>query len=157
MLNGYIINITIMERYTSQPNAYFVKENVDKHEVFMHKYIYGLKIEGIHVPKPVMYNKSTRQFVMAKIDGMSVSDMYGDNIEDVPDNLYKQIREIMMNLVDHNIQYPDFTGYNFVLDNNVPDKIWLIDFEHTVPGDCTDNEFIMGIYWGAKSWNDEYK
>jgi hypothetical protein len=23
--------------------------------------------------------------------------------------------------------------------------------------DCTDNEFIMGVYSGAKTWNDEYK
>ncbi len=146
-----------MERYTSRPDAYFVKENVDKHETFMHKYIYGLKIEGINIPRPVMYNKTTRQFVMAKIDGMSVSDMYGDNIEDIPDDVYEQIREIMMKLVDTGIEYPDFTGYNFVLDNNVPNKLWLIDFEHATCGDSTDNEFIMGVYSGAKTWNDEYK
>lgn len=146
-----------MERYTSRPDAYFVKENVDKHETFMHKYIYGLKIEGINIPRPVMYNKTTRQFVMANIDGISVSDMYGDDIEDVPDDVYEKIREIMMKLVDNGIEYPDFTGYNFILDNNVPNKLWLIDFEHATCGDSTDNEFIMGVYSGVKSWNDEYK
>ena len=46
---------------------------------------------------------------------------------------------------------------NFILDNNVPDKIWVIDFEHAMIADCTDNEFIMGVYSGAKTWNDEYK
>ena len=57
-----------MERYTSRPDAYFVKNNVDKHENVMHKYIYNLKIDGINIPRPVMYKKTTRQFVMEKID-----------------------------------------------------------------------------------------
>ncbi len=148
---------TKMERYTSRPDAYFVKNNVDKHENFMHKYICNLKIDGINIPRPVMYNKTSRQFVMAKIDGMSVSDMYGDSIEDVPDVVFKQIREIMIKLVDNGIEYPDFTGYNFMLDNNVCDKIWIIDFEHATIADCTDNEFIMDVYYGAKTWNDDYK
>lgn len=146
-----------MERYTSRPDAYFVKNDVDKHESFMHKYIYRLKIDGINIPRPVMYNKTTRQLVMANIDGMSVSDMYGDAIEDIPDDIFEKIRGIMVKLVDNGIEYPDFTGYNFVLDNNVPDKIWLIDFEHAMCADCTNNEFIMGVYSGAKTWNDEYK
>jgi RIO-like serine/threonine protein kinase len=146
-----------MERYRSRPDAYFVKSNVEKHEIFMHKYIYNLKIDGLHIPRAVMYNKTTREFVMANIDGMSVSDMYGDKIEDVPDDVFEKIREIMVKLVDHGIEYPDFTGYNFILDNNVPNKIWVIDFEHAMIADCTDNDFIMGVYSGAKTWNDEYK
>ncbi len=146
-----------MERYTSRPDAYFVKNNVDKHENVMHKYIYNLKIDGINIPRPVMYKKTTRQFVMEKIDGMSVSDMYGDSIEDVPDVVFEQLREIMIKLVDNGIKYPDFTGYNFMLDNKVPDKIWIIDFEHAINEDCTDNEFIMDVYCGAKIWNDDYK
>ena len=99
-----------MERYTSRPDAYFVKENVDKHENLMHKHIYRLKIDGLNIPRPVMYNKTTRQLVMANIDGMSVSDMYGDTIEDIPDDVFEKIREMLIKLVDSGIEYPDFTG-----------------------------------------------
>tara|TARA_B110000967_G_C18800479_1_gene518208 strand:+ start:297 stop:737 length:441 start_codon:yes stop_codon:yes gene_type:complete len=146
-----------MERYTSRPDAYFVKSNVEPHESFMHKYIYNLKIDGINMPRLVTYNKKTSQLVMANIDGMSVSDMYGENIEDTPDDVFEKIREILVKLVDNGIEYPDFTGYNFILDNNVPDKIWVIDFEHTTCVENITNKFIMGVYNGEKMWNDDYK
>ena len=146
-----------MERYRSRPDAYFVKSNVEKHEIFMHKYIYNLKIDGINMPRLVTYNKKTSQLVMANIDGMSVSDMYGENIEDTPDDVFEKIREILVKLVDNGIEYPDFTGYNFILDNNVPDKIWVIDFEHTACVENITNKFIMGVYNGEKMWNDDYK
>jgi tRNA A-37 threonylcarbamoyl transferase component Bud32 len=146
-----------MERYTSRPDAYFVKSNVEPHESFMHKYIYNLKIDGINMPRLVTYNKKTSQLVMANIDGMSVSDMYGENIEDTPDDVFEKIREILVKLVDNGIEYPDFTGYNFILDNNVPDKIWVIDFEHTTCVENITNKCIMGVYNGEKMWNDDYK
>ena len=103
-----------MERYTSRPDAYFVKSNVEPHESFMHKYIYNLKIDGINMPRLVTYNKKTSQLVMANIDGMSVSDMYGENIEDTPDDVFEKIREILVKLVDNGIEYPDFTGYKYI-------------------------------------------
>lgn len=146
-----------MNRYTSRPDAYFVKEAVEQHEEFMHKYIYQKKITGLNVPKPVMYNKKTKQFVMAKIDGMSVSDMYGETVDLVPDEVFDKIRDIMVKLVANGIEYPDFTGYNFVIDNNIPDKIWVIDFEHATINTNIENEFILDICEGEKRWNLDFK
>ena len=142
-----------MNRYTSRPDAYFVKEDVEPHEEFMHKYIYQKKIEGLNVPKPVMYNKKTKQFVMAEIDGVSVSDMYGEIVNLVPDDVFDKIRDIMVKLVANGIEYPDFTGYNFIIDNNIPDKIWLVDFEHAVINYNIEDKFIHGVCNGEKKWN----
>jgi len=94
--------------------------------------------------------------VMANIHGMNISDMYGDDVADVPDKVFRKLRQIMKHLKDHEILYPDFTGYNFILDTN-QERIWVIDF-----GDasfCTeiDDPFVLSICEGEKQWNSEFK
>ena len=145
-----------MERYQSSPNAYYIKEDVEEREYFIQKYVYSLKIRGLNVPKPVHYNKKTKQLVMAKIHGMNISDMYGDDIANVPDKVFQKLRRIMKQLRQHEILYPDFTGYNFILDNN-QERIWVIDFGHA--SFCTeiDDPFVLSICEGEKHWNSEFQ
>jgi tRNA A-37 threonylcarbamoyl transferase component Bud32 len=93
---------------------------------------------------------------MEKVAGMSVSDFYGENFEDVPCDTMDKIRSVVQSLKDHNIIYPDITGYNFI---EVNKKIWVIDFEHARFGFSpkqTDT-FVDKFLSGLPSWNPRFK
>mgnify|MGYP000651299224 CR=1 FL=1 len=95
----------------------------------MHQHVYDLHI--VNIPKIISYDKKTKTMVMEKIDNMNLSDMYGENDTDVDEYYFDEIRTIIKTLAEHNIEYPDITGYNFIEDKNNYGKIWIIDFEHS--------------------------
>lgn len=95
-------------------------------------------------------------FEMEAIKGRSVYDIYGDEPDDVPLEVWNQIRHIVRVLwEEEGIEYVDITSYNFMIDDN--EKVWIIDF-----GDAyysqTDNrnwfheEFLDGI----NAWNPDF-
>lgn len=98
--------------------------------------------------------------VMEKINGMSISDMYGENPLDVPANIFTQIRQILQNLKDNNLDYIDITGYNFMIDQD--ENVYIIDFEHCIDRSidtnindgksCYLNIFLSGI----NDWDPEF-
>jgi tRNA A-37 threonylcarbamoyl transferase component Bud32 len=143
-----------MPRYVDKPDVYFIKENVSHHEYLMQKYVHRLDI--LNVPKVVSYNKKTNRMVMAKVRGMNVSDTFGEKVDDVPNTVYNKLVDIMKTLVLHNICYPDFTGYNFIIDENDHDKIWIIDFEHSYYKNEIDDPCIAEVIDGAKIWNPDF-
>ena len=51
---------------------------------------------------------------MQRIPQMCVSDFYGALSRDVPEHVFRRVREILTILYNHNIYYPDITGYNFI-------------------------------------------
>jgi tRNA A-37 threonylcarbamoyl transferase component Bud32 len=118
----------------------------------MHNFISNLKI--LNVPKIINYDKKLKQMTMEKIPAMSLSDYYGESIDQVQDSpcgfstakiapeqtIVKEVRQIIGKLQANNITYPDITGYNFI---NFNDKIWIIDV----------NEFVKGL----NSWNPYFK
>jgi tRNA A-37 threonylcarbamoyl transferase component Bud32 len=106
-------------------NYYFIK-TVLHEEYIMYKYISNLNFD--FVPKLYNYDKISKELKTQKINGMSVSDMYGDKRDNVPTNIQKKIYDIIFELYKNNIIYPDITGYNFIQDKN--NKIWIVDFEH---------------------------
>lgn len=135
----------------SDPNI-FIKSNVSFHEYNMHNYIYNLKI--LNVPKIINYDKNLKQMTMVRIPSMSLSDYYGEEIDQVPESIVNEVRLIIKKLQSNNITYPDITGYNFIRNNN---KIWIIDFEHCYfdfeKSDSFVNDFINDI----NSWNPNFK
>lgn len=104
----------------------FIKENVSLREYKMYKYLQGMDLSFI--PKLYRYDKSSQQLTTQRINGLSVSDYYGEDFELVPKKIISQIRNIIRYLYDIGVVYPDITGYNFIIDKK--SKIWLIDFEH---------------------------
>jgi tRNA A-37 threonylcarbamoyl transferase component Bud32 len=93
---------------------------------------------------------------MEKIENMSISDFYGEDINQVPTDIINKIREIIKKLLDNEIEYPDITGYNFIEKFG---EIWIIDFEHTKFTDIKKNtnyEFIINFINGLKLWNPEF-
>jgi len=126
---------------TSCDMQHFIKHNVSVKEYEMHKHISELGI--VYAPKIIDYNRETNILVMEKINYMCVSDSYGENEEDISDDLFGKIKKIIKLLWDNNIVYPDITGYNFIEYDN---KIWIIDFEHS---DFKHSDFKSDI-------NDKY-
>jgi len=139
----------------ANPNRYYVKQNVNHREYFMQKYIYNLDI--VNIPEIIEYNSDSKIMVMKKVGKDNLSHTYGENADDIPDDVFDQVVKIVRNLVLHNIEYPDLTGYNFIEDAD--GKVWIIDFGHSkmMSTKHIDNIHIQNICNGYKKWNPEFK
>ena len=137
----------------------YTKENVSNKEYSIHKMV-SEKISNISTPKIYEYNEFTKTLKMEEIPEMSISDMYGDNSDDVPSYIFDEIRKIIIKLKENNINYPDITGYNFI---EYKDKIYIIDF-----GDANliedENEtssfispFVNDFINGLNQWNPDFR
>ena len=143
-----------MEDYITNPSV-FVKKNVNHTEYFMQKYAYQLNI--VNIPEIIEYDDKGRIMVMKKIGNDNLSNIYGENATDIPDELFDQVVKIVRNLVLHNIEYPDLTGYNFI--ENCDGKVGIIDFEHASIRTTKEvnNIHIQNICNGCKKWNPEFR
>ena len=143
-----------MENYIADPNV-FVKKNVNHTEYFMQKYVYQLNI--VNIPEIIEYDEKGKIMVMKKVDNNNLSDIYGENATDIPDEIFDQVVKILRTLTLHNIEYPDLTGYNFVEDND--GKVWIIDFGHShlTTSTLINNIHIQNICNGDKTWNPDFK
>ena len=135
-------------------NKYYIKHDVKENEYIMHNYIYNLNL--LNVPKIINYDKENKIMTMEKIDGMNVSDMYGEKADNVPDEIFEIIVNIIKTLKKQDIEYPDITGYNFIEDKNIYGKIWIIDFEHSKINKNITNQHINSICNYVKKWNPEF-
>ena len=88
-------------------------------------------------------------------------EIYGEQAEDVPENIWGQIRAILSILYyRENIEYVDVTPYNFILVDN---KVYIIDFGHARKRDNEYEEldeeinyFLEDFLNGVNEWNDEF-
>ena len=144
-----------MDYFTKLPNTYYIKHDVDDREHFMQQYVYQLNI--VNVPQIIYYDEKNKIMIMKKVEGMNLSDKYGDNATDMPNEIFEQVVKIVRNLVLHNIEYPDLTGYNFIEDTD--GKVWIIDFGHSkmMSSNQINNIHIQNICNGDKKWNPEFK
>jgi|694.fasta_scaffold05266_25 tRNA A-37 threonylcarbamoyl transferase component Bud32 len=139
--------------FLPNPEDYYIKHNVSINEYKMHKYVYNLNI--VNVPKIFNYDKKMKIMTLHKIMGMNLSDLYGENIKDVPKEKIKGVREIIKILTEYNIEYPDITGYNFMLDGR--EKLWIIDFEHSKYNLNITDDYILSFCDGTNSsWNPDF-
>jgi len=144
----------------------FVKHNVTYNEYFIHQWVVSLLNSlasnkktklNINAPQIVSYDTINKTLTMQKINGDNLSNIYGEDIEEVPIKIIKIIRQLLDLLNQYLIDYIDITGYNFMLDKN--EKLWIIDFEHAkcrVKEDVSDT-FMMEFITGKLSWNPEFK
>ena len=144
-----------MDYFTQLPNTYYIKYKVSEKEHFIQQYVYQLNI--VNVPQIIYYDEESEIMIMKKVEGMNLSDKYGDNATDIPNEIFDQVVKIVRNLVLHNIEYPDLTGYNFIEDTD--GKVWIIDFGHSsmMTSKLINNIHIQNICNGDKTWNPEFK
>ena len=144
-----------MDYFMQLPNIYYIKREVDDREHFMQQYVYQLNI--VNVPQIIYYDEKNKIMIMKKVEGMNLSDKYGDNANDIPNEIFEQVVKIVRNLVLHNNEYPDLTGYNFIEDTN--GKVWIIDFGHSkmMSSNQIHNIHIQTICNGDKKWNPDFK
>jgi tRNA A-37 threonylcarbamoyl transferase component Bud32 len=139
---------------------YFVKNNVEFKEYIIHKIVYNAGI--INVPRIYEYDEINKILIMEKINNMCISDLYGEDASNVPNEIMQRIQEEVKKLFCYGVSYPDITGYNFILYKN---KIYTIDFGHAsfFITDGVINEkivldpFIKRFINGLCKWNPEYK
>jgi tRNA A-37 threonylcarbamoyl transferase component Bud32 len=115
-----------MDKIKAIPKYYHIKENVLAREYRIYKYLHNMELKFI--PKLYDYDKTNKKLKTQKINGLSISDFYGDKFEDIPERIIDNIRYIINYLYNIGIIYPDITGYNFIEDSN--SNIWIVDFEH---------------------------
>ena len=144
----------------------FIKRNVAHNEYFMHSWAYSLlkdlsKKEDtnikILIPKIISYDKKSKVLIMQTIHGDNLSNIYGEDIKEVPIKFIKIIRKFLYVLHQYMVEYIDITGYNFMLDKQK--HLWIIDFEHATTRRPTDipNPFLQEFMNGKLSWNPEFK
>ena len=144
-----------MEYFAQLPTTYYIKRDVDDREHFMQQYVYQLNI--VNVPQIIYYDEKNKIMIMKKVEGMNLSDKYGDNANDIPNEIFEQVVKIVRNLVLHNIEYPDLTGYNFIEDTD--GKVWIIYFGHSkmMSSNQINNIHIQTICNGDKKWNPDFR
>ena len=140
-----------------QDEIYYIKKNVSLHEYQMQKYVYDLHI--VNVPEIIGYDKDKQILTMININKLNVSDMYGENPEDIDEYLFEEIRKIIKKLAEYNIEYPDITGYNFIekISPEGEAQIWIIDFEHSRLCKTITNKFVKKFIDGLNKWNPYFR
>lgn len=130
----------------------FVKENVTNSEFMLNRITNFLDI-----PSPTVLSYNENILKLEKIEGMSISDFYGENDKDVPIEIYESIRKIIKDLLKIGICYPDITGYNFMIDDK--EKVWIVDFGHAYVASPEKklDEFIEKFINGFNGWNPLFK
>lgn len=112
------------------------------------------KIASSHGFTPKVLSQNGLEFEMEKIDAPCLADIYGEEVENLPNWIWEEIVRILTVLYRcEGIEYVDITPYNFIEKNG---KVWIIDFGHayfTKP----QNSFLEDILDGVRSWNPDFK
>lgn len=97
---------------------------------------------------------STGYLLLKRINGKSVYDLYGCDINNVPKAIWKQIHTIVYKLFYHNIHYIDITPYNFMVEDTT-EKVYVIDFGDAY--ECNVNWFLKDFLDGETAWNADFE
>ena len=78
---------------------------------------------------PEIIETDSHTFIkMEDVGEMCIADKYGENIDDIPDHIRRDIWNILWILYSCcNIEYVDVTPYNFIEKDG---RVWVIDYGH---------------------------
>jgi serine/threonine protein kinase len=121
-----------------------------QNEIDLQKYAHAL---GLSPNIIEYYEEGGKTYIlMEKVKGISLADEFGDNPDVIPDDVWDQIRDILLKLYIHGIQYKDITAYNFMLQED--GSIKIIDFGHAIK--IPVDEFLTEFLEGTNGWNPEF-
>ena len=92
---------------------------------------------------------------MERVDGVTLSDKYGDLAKDIPEWIWNKIRNMIVHLIDEGVEYIDITPYNFMEINH--NDIKIIDFGDAKYSDGEINWFLAEFLEGLNEWNPDFK
>ena len=141
--------------------THVVKKNVTPLEHIFQ--VFAGSILGDSTPEVINYNPTTHELKLSKINGMSLADMYGEDINEISENILKSIKNLLQKLWDNGILYRDVTAYNFMIDDD--GEIYIVDFEHAVllresskVEYCSDRNYVSKFLKGEiVDWNENFK
>ena len=86
-----------------------------------------LKIASDHVLSPKFINTDNETYIdMEDLDKMSVGDMYGNDINEIPEHILAGMFSLIWTLYHvHKIEYLDVWPRNFIEKDG---RVWIIDF-----------------------------
>jgi RIO-like serine/threonine protein kinase len=102
------------------------KDNINN-EIELQKYVSN---KYDFCPKIIDYKfyQKHAEIIMENIDGKTLCQLYSDEPENVPIEIWNKIRVIINTLFyEDGIEYIDISPYNFIVKN---DKVYIIDFGH---------------------------
>ena len=82
-----------MDKIKAIPKYYHIKENVLAREYRIYKYLHNMELKFI--PKLYDYDKTNKKLKTQKINGLSISDFYGEESKNITDNIFNEIRLII--------------------------------------------------------------
>ena len=136
----------------------FTKAGVGQAEVDAHMRALS---HGVRAPQIHSYDAATQTLTMEAVGSMSVANFYGKH--EPPDWVWDEARNLVCQLLDCGISYPDITGYNFMMpldDDEVYGGLWVIDFGHAVQSPLSDltpeHEFVTDFIDGQNLWNPHF-
>lgn len=99
--------------------------------------------------------KEDVRIFMEDIEEEPLVAVYGDDPEDIPAWIWKEIREMVTTLYEEEgIEYVDITPYNFI---EKDDRIYMIDFGDAKYKEGETDWFLTEFLEGENSWNPDYK
>lgn len=104
--------------------------------------------------KTERYGKRVRIY-MEDIEEEPLAVTYGENADDIPEWIWKEIRYMVQTLYEEEgIEYVDITPYNFI---EKDDRIYMIDFGDAKYTTGQPDWFLSEFLDGENSWNPDYK
>ena len=126
----------------------FIKQDVSLHEYTIHQLVYDMNI--VNVPRIISYDNDKQILITQRLGNCSYDGVTIDR------DIFDDIRDIIRTLYDHNIEYPEITGRNFMEYEN---KLWVVNFEHARQQQDTglDDLFVKRfISRSLYQWNPKY-
>ena len=91
---------------------------------------------------------------MERVMGSTLSNLYGDEPENIPEWIWDRIRSMLLELLMEGVEYIDITPYNFMKVNG---EIKVIDFGDAKKKDGEVNWFLYDFINGLNEWNPDFK
>jgi serine/threonine protein kinase len=118
-----------------------------KFQQIANKYNISPKIIDYYEKEGVIY------IIMEKVNGKTIYDIYGDDSNNVPDEIFAKIHDKLTQLLFLGIEYSDISPYNFMIENETG-ELKVIDFGHAK--EVKLNWFLKDFVNGEYGWNPDF-